>query len=499
MRLTARSFVSLSVIMLGACTSGEKQQSSSTSDETSHLWPLSTKSEDARKWTDAGEVAFDAGLNDDSHQDFKRAVAADSAFAYGYLRIAQNANSLDEYRANLQRANAFISTANPSEKLLIEAENRFFAGDVQAGLDSLKKLMAMLPDNPRAPWVLAQAQLITAGQTDSARATAKRIMELAPNWGIGHLTYGTFYTSEPMDLAKAEEHILIGQKLWPDKAVSYDLLGDLRRAQGRLEEAAAAYTKQIELSPKEALGHNQRGHAYTFLGKFDSARADYDASIRLGKGNGPAFNSLNRAYVDAYAGHPEEAISRLEQLGQAIDGMGIPEPEGFKIATLQSIAVLASHVGKFDVADSATAQMAPLIRKGIERVNTPEYRRGQEAIIAFWEGRAAAFKGDYALALRKAEEYKKLREPDRDPTKDRSYHVLRGFVALGQKRYADAVTELSQGDPDNPFQRYHRALALEALGKTAEAKVIYKSVAIYNFNEAGYAAIRREAIAKAGT
>ncbi len=497
MQVTPRSLVGLTLIMLCACTSGERRQASSTGDESSHLWPLSTKSEDARKWTEAGEVSYDAGLTDDALRDFKRAVAADSAFAYGYLRIAQNGNSLDEYRANLQRANAFVSTANPSERLLIEAENRIFAGDVQAGLDSLRKLTESLPNDARALLVLGQSQF-NAGQTDSARATAKRAMDLATNWGLTHLTYGTTYVAEPRDLARAEEHILIGQKLWPDKAVTYDLLGDLRRAQGQLKEAAAAYTRQIELSPKEGSGYNQRGHAYTFLGNFDSARADYDAAIRLGKGNAPAFNSAYRAYVDAYAGHPEEAISRLEQLVEAIDGMGIPEPEGFKIATLQSIAILAEHIGKFDVAARATAQIGPLVRKGIERVNTPEFRRGQEANIAFWDGRLAAFKGDYPVALRKAEEYRKLRELDRDPSKDRAYHSILGFVALGQKRYADAVTELSQGDPDSPFLRFHRALALEGLGKTAEAKAIYKSVASYNFNVPEYAAIRGEAVAKAG-
>lgn len=499
MQVTPRSLVALTLITLCACTAETGRQASSTSNVSSNLWPLSTKSEEARKWIEEGEVAWDTNLFDDALRDFKRAVAADSAFAYGYLRIAQNAYSLDEYKANLERANAFIATANPSEKLMIESENRFFAGDIQAGLDSLRKLAETLPDNKRAPMVLAFAQFFNAGQTDSARATAKKLVEIAPEWGLAHLLYGNFYVQEPRDLAIAEEQTLAGQKLWPDKAVTYDLLGDLRRAQNRLEEAAAAYSRQIELSPNEAEGHNQRGHAYSFLGKSDSARADYDAAIRLGKGNSPAFYSQYRAHVEAYAGHPEEAISKLQQLVQAIDGMGIPEPDGIKIATLQSIAVLASHTGKFDVADSATAQMAPLIRKAIERVNTPEYRRGQEANIAFWEGRAAAFKGDYALALRKAEEYKKLREPDRDANKDRAYHVLRGVVAFGQKRYADAVTELKQGDPDNPLQRYLMAQALDALGKTAEAKAIYKSVSTYNFNSVGFAAVRREALEKAGT
>ena len=498
MRAIPRSFVALTLAVLSACTSEAGRQATTVADNASpHLWPLSTKSEEARKWTESGEAAWDGNLFDDALRDFKRAVAADSAFAYAYLRIAQNAYSLDEYRSNLQRANAFKSTANPSEKILIEAENRVFAGDVQAGLDSMRKLTEMLPTNPRAPFILANQQFFVAGQTDSARVSAKRAMDMAPDWGAAHLFYGDLYTNKPMDLAKAEEHILAGQKLWPDKALSYDLLGDLRRAQNRLQEAAAAYSRQIELSPTEAEGHDQRGHAYSFLGKFDSARADYDAAIRLGKGNSPAFQSQFRAFVDAYAGHPDSAVAKLEQLVQAIDGMGIPEPDGIKIGTLQSIAVIASYSGDFAAAERATTQMAPLIRKGIERVNTPEFRRGQEAQISFWEGRLAAFKGDYPLALRKAEEYRKLRELDRDPSKDRQYHALRGFVALGQKRYADAVTELKQGDPDNAFQNFEIATALEGLGKTAEAKEVYKSVASYNFNAPGYAAVRSLAIKKA--
>jgi tetratricopeptide (TPR) repeat protein len=217
----------------------------------------------------------------------------------------------------------------------------------------------------------------------------------------------------------------------------------------------------------------------------------------MGKGNSPAVQSQYRAFVDVYDGHPDEGISRLNQLVEAIDGMGIPEPEGLKISTLQAIAVIASHFGKWDAAERATAQIGPLVRKGIERVNTPEFRRGQEANIAFWDGRLAALKGDYAVALQKAEAYKKLRELDRDPNKDRSYHVILGFVALGQKRYADAVTELGKGDPNNPLVRFHLAQALEGLGKTAEAKAIYKSVSTYNFNAPEFAAVRAEALAKA--
>lgn len=498
MQLIRRAVVaSLALGGITACASSDQAARTSTPAVQSHLWDLSTKSEDARKWTEAGEVAFDIGLFDDALRDFKRAVAADSAFAYGYLRIAQNAYSVEEYKANLQRANAFKSAANPAERLLIEAESRAFAGDVSAGMDSIRKVEALLPKNARVPYLLGYVQFLNGGEIDSVRAAFKRAVDLAPDWGAAQLNYGTAFIVEPIDLAIAEKHQEIGQKLWPDQPLTYDYLGDLRRKQSRIAEAAAAYSKQIELSPKEGPAHDQRGHAYSFLGKYDSARADYDEAIRLGRGNSPVFEAMYRAFVDSYEGHPEISIKRLEELSQAIDGMGVPEPDGMKLNVLQAIMTIAPHTGDFAAATKALEETRAVTAKMVERVNTPEFRRQQEANIAFWDGRTAALKGDFAHALQKAEEYRKLREPDRNPTKDRQYHIIRGFVALGQKRYADAITELRQGDPDEPFQNFKLAQALEADGKAAEAKALYKSVANYNFNSPGFAAVRRDALAKA--
>lgn len=488
----------LTTVLLGACAASDSRPlAKDAAAAASPAWPASTKSAEAQQHLADAEAAWDAGLIDDSYQNFKRAVAADSAFAFGYLRLAQTAYSLDEYKANLERANALKANASPAEKLMIESENRVFAGDIQGGIDSLRKAAALMPNNPR-PLALIEFQQLATNQTDSSRATAARIMEIAPQWGRSHLDYSEGYSiPAPRDFAKAEEHQQAGQKLWPDKPYTYDALGDLRRAQNRLDEAAAAYGKQIELSPKDEQGYNQRGHAYTFLGKFDEARADYASSIRVAKGNGPAVEAWYRALVDAYAGQPDKSVAALEQLVEAIDGMGIPEPEGIKTGVLQDIIIIAAFNQKPDVAQRALDKIIPLNNSAAARVNTPDFKRGVDAANAVWTGFVANAKGDFTTARAKAEEYRKLREPDRNATKLFPYYNLVGHIALAQKKYDEADKALAQSNPENMEVQYARAQALDGLGKTEEAKAIYKRIAVYNFSDGNYATVRRLAVGKA--
>jgi tetratricopeptide (TPR) repeat protein len=275
------------------------------------------------------------------------------------------------------------------------------------------------------------------------------------------------------------------------------LLGDLRRQQNRLDDAAAAYTRQIELDPGQAEGYSQRGHVYTFLGQYDKARADYTNAMRLSKANGPVNYAVWRSLVSVYAGEPDRAIAELEQLAQAIDGMGLPEPEGSKFNALSNVLVIASHTRKFDVAERALVRVDSLRQKLKGRSGSADINRGLDLDAASDHGRLAAFKGDYPLAKRKAAEFMKLTANERTPTKNRRAHALLGFVALFEKRYDDALKEFEQDDPDSIYQTYHRALALEGAGRAAEAKALFKEVAGHGFNAPGYGLVREDAIARA--
>lgn len=494
---TRATVVLLASLLTAGCQSGDARGELSAADASMPVWPASTKSEEARRYIEEGERRADEGYTEKAYEQSKRAVAADSAFAYGYFKVADYYVSFDERKRNLQRAEAYRSTANETEKLLIDIELKEFARDYMGALELSQQLVVKHPNNPRAHWELGGRHYVV-GQVNEARASLKKAVDLAPQYGATHLWYGNAFLSEPgKDLAKAEVEILAGQNLWPNKPISYDLLGDLRRAQNRLEEAAAAYTRQIELAPEIADGYSQRGHVYTFLGQYDKARADYANAIRLAKENGPVGYAGFRSLVSAYAGDPDRTIADLEQLYQAIDGMGVPDPEGMKAQTLGWGIVLATHTKKFDAAEKALTKLDSLRENLKKRSGSADINRGLELDATFDDGRLAAFKGDYPLAKRRAAEFMKLTANERSPTKNRSAHALLGFVALFEKRYDDAIKEFEQGDPDSIYLRYHRALALEGAGRAAEATALFKDIASHNFNTVGYSLVRKDAIARA--
>jgi tetratricopeptide (TPR) repeat protein len=494
---TRTSVVLLASLFAAGCKSGDARGELSAAKVSVPLWGLSTASAEARSHLEEGERLADEGYSMKAYEQFKRAVAADSAFAYGYIKVADYSLSFDEQKRNLERAEAYQSGANETEKLLIAMERKEFDGDRQGALELAQQLVAKEPGNARAHWLAAWAFYET-GQVNESRASLKRAVDLAPEYGGTHLYYGNAYLFyEPKDFAKAEAAILAGLKLWDKQPLSYDYLGDLRRAQNRLEEAAAAYTRQIELDPTDDNGYNQRGHVYTFLGQYDKARADYTNAIRLSTGNGPAGLAQFRAAIRVHAGEPEKAIAELEEVIQAIDGMGLPEPDGVKMGVLGNQLVLASHIKKFDVAERSLIRLDSVRGKFKARSGSAEINRGLDADAAFDYGRVAAFKGDYPLAKRKAAEFMKLTTAVRNPTKNRRAHTLLGFVALFEKRYQDAIKEFEQGDPDSIYQKYHRGLALEGAGRTEEAKKVFQEVAIFNFNNVGFSLVRKDAMARA--
>ena len=90
------------------------------------------------------------------------------------------------------------------------------------------------------------------------------------------------------------------------------------------------------------------------------------------------------------------------------------------------------------------------------------------------------------------------RKADNGPDKEYQVHGLRGITAVLEKNYAFAENELRAADPANGvmFVAYYRGLALEGLGRTADARAQFQRVATNNFSSAPYMAIRQDAIAK---
>ena len=459
--------------------------------------PLTTASADARNHFLQGEREVDLTRFFDAQEHFRRAVAADSTFALGYLNVATTSNSLEDFKTNLARAEHFASSASEAEQIQIQIARKGFENDVSGQLALAEQLVAKFPQSPRALLILAGIQGGLNRQADN-RATDEKALALAPNFLAVHIDIGNSYLSgEPKDFQKALQHFQAAEALAPNEPGMHDVLGDAQRALNNLPAARAEYTRGHELNPRDASLLQQRGHVNSFAGDYAAARADYDSSMALGRGNERGFFAPFRAYVSVYAGDTKGAIAELNQLVASADAMNLPDPLAVKVNALANILIIAIETRDFPAAEAALKQRMLLTREQADKSGSAGFRRATEANGAYFNAWLAARKGDYATAKREADRYTTIVAPDANPRKMEAFHQLQGFIAAYQGKQADAAAHFAQGNQQDPYIQYQYATALDASGQSAKAKPMFQALAVYNFNSLGYALIRKEARAKA--
>ncbi len=458
--------------------------------------PVTTASDEAREHFMQGQRAMDMGRFIEANQHFAYAIEADPTFAHAYLNRANTASSFEEFRTNLDLAAENAEAATETERLLIDIHQKGFVNDVEGQLRLANQLVETQPTSPRAWLTLAGIQ--TAMSThDEARTSMMKATELVPEFSVAYMQLGNSYLfNEPTDFPRAQEYFQKVIELEADEQMPHDFLGDVYRAQGELEQARDEYTRAAELDPTNASPVQQRGHVNSFLGDYDAARADYDSAMAMGRANQKPNFALYRAFVHVHAGDAQAAIDELNELVASIDGMGIPEPVGVKIGLLSNVAIIAMHIDNFEAAEQALEQRTSLMMTQADEVGTDEFRRSQEANIAYFDGTLAAREGDYATATMKADEYAALVEPDPNPRKMEPVHDLKGLISLLQGNYAEAVGHYEQGNPNNLYTQYHLALAHEGGDNTEQAKQLFGKIADNNFNSVGFALVRQEAMQK---
>ncbi len=466
------------------------------SDTASEI-PVTTSSDGARNLFNAGLEAMDMGRGNDANSLFEQAIAADSTFAQGYLRIANSAASTEEFTTNLAKAVELSSNASEAEQVLISITQKGFENDVEGQLAQAQRLVELLPGSARALTVLAGIQ---GGMNDAeaSRTTLMRAIEIAPNFAAAHMQLGNdFLFLDPKDFAQAETHFQHAADLAPEEPTPHDLLGDVHRAQGNLEAAYEDYTRAAEYAPEMGSPLQQRGHVNSFLGHFDEARADYDRSMELemarGNNNAPFF-AVFRSYVNIHEGNPAAAIAELNELAASAEELGVEGTDDVKINCLTNIAQIATHTGDYATASNAIAEMAPLMRAQAEASGTEQFQRGTEAAIVMLNGLLAARRGDAEIARARADEYTTLIEPDTNPRKMEPVHELLGMMEYHQGNHAAAAEHLAQGNPGNVYTKYYRAVSLDEAGQSDEAAALFDEIAVWNFNGLNYALIRADVL-----
>jgi tetratricopeptide (TPR) repeat protein len=463
--------------------------------------PITTRSDDARADFIAAQAALDRGDGPVANTLLREAVAKDPRFVYAWINLGVASFSPEEFAETVKRAAAAASGVSEGEQLLAEISERFLDNDFAAQLATAKKLTDRYPNSPRAWLNLAFVQA-GLNQFAEQRASLQRAIDLDASFVPAHLAMANSYLfNAPRDLGRAEKYFRQTIALAPGEDNYLWSLGDVYRAGNQLEKAREQYRRATLLDPNDSTSPLKLGHVNSFLGRYDEARANYDRGIANASPAARPFNANYRIFTWVHAGDAATAIHELESLATQIDTMGLAENQrtGAEAFTLTNALTVALHHNRHDDAARLLGELAAVLRANSKAVGSDDFSRIQEANIAYFEGQLAARRGDYPEATRLAEKNAELVAAQDNPRKMENYHDLMGLIALLQGRYVQAVEHYRQADvTNNIYVKYHLALALDGAKQRDEARRLFREVGQWNFNTAGFALVRKDALARAG-
>ncbi len=492
-KLSVLAFLLLPASMVAGCSSFGPTPETGTVMKI----PMSTSSAVAKSHFLKGLHELDLGKAPDARPHFQSSSKADPDFALAILGIAYASSSPEEIASNLKMASMKAGNASEAEQAWINAAVKGFNNDLEGQLVDLNGLTKLAPSSPRA-WLQLAACRKAMGHHEEARKAGMKALDVSPEFVPAYVRLGESYLfDEPRDFAMAENYMEKLLKLLPNEYRSHDLLGDVYRAQGNLTKARIAYTRAVELSPDDGMALHQRGHVDSFLGNFDAARAGYQAAMDLSDPANVAEFGIGKALVAIWEGNPRRAISELEELVVALDTMDIAEPRSSKIWVLSSIVSIAAHYRLEDSAHKAIKMCESIMMQQADQVGNEEFRRSRKAQLAYLEGMIAARMGKYEVANTRAQEVMDHLKADTNPRRNEPAHEIIGMVNLLQGNYREAIEHYQVITPDYVYARYHLALAHEGAGHANIARAMFKEAATYNFNDAGFCLIRKDALAKA--
>jgi hypothetical protein len=259
------------------------------------------------------------------------------------------------------------------------------------------------------------------------------------------------------------------------------------------------------------------------MGRFDDSVVEYRKALLIDPHFVPSHFGISADLT--YQGKPQEAESELQQMADQARNDGELRTAYF------GMAVLAADGGKFDKAQQAmdkeygvaekkndvAAMSADLQAKGNISLEAQKYdvaaqqfgrsfqmvqdsslsqqiKDNAKLLHHFNLTAVAIGKKDYTAAKTHAEEFRQGAEATGNPVQIRLAHELAGRIALAQKDYAKAVSELGQANQQDPRNLYRLSQAYQAKGDSAKAKDFLAKVANFNSLPAlNYAFVRTKA------
>ncbi len=449
--------------------------------------PITTASEEARKEFLQGRDLNEKLLIQDSIAHFDKAIQLDPNFAWAELNRSAVSPTGKEFFDHLKRAVSLADKASNGEKLLILGTEAGANGNAAKQKEYLEQLVKDYPNDERANFALAAYHF---GQQDFPNAIQyyKKATEIEPKFSSAFNLLGYAYRQN-VDYPNAEAAFKKYIELIPNDPNPYDSLAELYLKMGKFDDSITQYRKALEINPNFINAHQGIGMALLYQGKADEAAAEVQKITGKARSDGERRTALFAlTVVDVDSGKWDKALADVDQqyaLGEKTSD--VPGMTG----DLQLRGNILLEMGKFD---EAKAQFEKLLKMTQDSSLSQAIKDNAALFHHYNLARVALGKKDLTTAKAEAELFWKGSEAKNNPAQMRPAHQLMGLIAIEEKDWDKAVSELKQANQQNPYDVYRLCVAYQGKGDGASAKESCGKAASFNSLPAiQYAFVRRKA------
>ncbi|HJU91399.1 MAG TPA: tetratricopeptide repeat protein [Pyrinomonadaceae bacterium] len=488
LRYTGHLILLVGALIFASCEPVEpnKPLSSNTRGNSDKI-AITTSSEEARKEFLAGRDLSEKLRITDSIQHFDKAISLDQNFALAHLNRANVSPTGKEFFDHLKHAVSLADKASDGERMLIQAAEAGANGNPTKQKEVLEKLVSAYPNDERAHFNLGGYYF---GQQDYAKAIAhyKRATEIAPDYSTAYNILGYAYRQNEA-YSDAENAFKKYIELIPNDPNPYDSYAELLLKMGRFDEAITQYNKALAIDPNFVNSHFGIAAAQTYKGNASGAQAELQKITQKARSDGERRTALfGQMIVAVDSGKLDQALAEVEKqyaLGQKSND--VPAMAG----DLQLKGNILLEMGRHDDAKQAFDQA---LKTTTDSNLSQEVKDNATRVHRYNLARVAIAKKDLAAAKTESDAFRASAETAKNANQLKQAHELAGRIALEQKNYDTAISELAQANQQNPDVLYLLGHAYHGKGDAAKAKENFTKAAKFNsLPQLNYAFVRNKA------
>ncbi len=420
--------------------------------------PITTTSNAALAEYDLGISYSDKLQRIQAATHFGNAVAEDPTFATAWLNLAMVSPGPNQFMTYLDSALAYSASVSEGEELVIQSvEYGFLGNNVKQG-EALDAAVALFPNDERLHnlqgnyyFGLQQYQLAIKSYSKAVRINENLA---APYNMIGYAqrSLGNY--------GEAEKAFKMYIKLNPKNPNAFDSYAELLLEMGRPKESNEFYMKALVLDSTFAASYIGIATNYNFLGDFESAREE----LQLLKDIAQNYIILRQAFMAEAISYVSEGNieTALEIMNVALE-IAITNEDVANISN--DLTLIGNGYLELGYPETALLYYKSSIKVIYESDLQPAIIENSMTNYNYNVSRAYVGQGNFKKARDMAESFNKIAAVNMNPVQIKQGHQLNGIIALSEKKYQEAITELGFANQLNPYNLYRIGQAYFGLGQ----------------------------------